>query len=511
MAVLRTSSNSRFKSLRGFVQLDYSMTLETFLMGGQVTVLIFFPLSVHPSIGTARVVIPLHQRIMLLRARTGCSSEEARRRLFVSESENIPQDHQETKYSGLELRNERNAMFTNARVVGVDSKSASVIMCAPGVGLRQFRFDGVHDENESQENVYGSTRRLLMDFMNGQNGCLLCYGQTGSGKTYTMFGPHHAAPGVSVSLDITSKAGIVPRLCAEMMAAILCLKETPNIELSLRMSFVEVYNEELIDLLHDRKSIGAWRGVSAHAVLSGNAEVLVTTTQDLEKYLQDGESNKRMAATEMNERSSRAHVVIIFRLRQKLTIEGCEPVTISSTLCLADLGGAEQIKESKVKGQNVEEAIHINLGILALKNCITALSQKDNFVPHTSSNLTLLLKPALGGDCKTVVIVNSAMEDGNAVQTLQALRFGETCAAVKANVGGPRYILADTLEALAREIKDCEELIKQRERWVDQVQERVDEFSGKTEVRLKSVPVGAETERLRLESLLSQQRAILGV
>jgi hypothetical protein len=74
MAVLRTSSNSRFKSLRGFVQLDYSMTLETFLMGGQVTVLIFFPLSVHPSIGTARVVIPLHQRIMLLRARTGSVS-----------------------------------------------------------------------------------------------------------------------------------------------------------------------------------------------------------------------------------------------------------------------------------------------------------------------------------------------------------------------------------------------------------------------------------------------------
>ena len=123
----------------------------------------------------------------------------------------------------------------------------------------------------------------------------------------------------------------------------------------------------------------------------------------------------------------------------------------------------------------------------------------------------MLLRPALGGNCKTVVVVNASMDSKNAIQTMQALRFGETCSQVEASVSGPKLVLAETLEQLAIEIKECQDLIKLKEKWIDRTEARVDTVTGQVEMVTTTIPVGAEAESARLEGLLQQQRAILGI
>jgi hypothetical protein len=136
------------------------------------------------------------------------------------------------------------------------------------------------------------------------------------------------------------------------------------------------------------------------------------------------EAQKRRAATAMNDRSSRAHSVVILTLKQRHRHTGVE---LTSKLFLADLGGSEQVKKSKVSGEQMKEAIYINQGLFALGKCVDALNDSASFVPYQNSKLTMLLSEALGGDSKTTVLVTAGLEDTHGVETLQAMRFGERC------------------------------------------------------------------------------------
>merc|ERR1719247_3565416 len=126
----------------------------------------------------------------------------------------------------------------------------------------------------------------------------------------------------------------------------------------------------------------------------------------------------------MNERSSRAHSVVVLCLNQVLTRTG---QTVTSKLFLADLGGSEQVKKSKVSGEQMQEAIYINQGLFALGKCVDALNESAAFIPYQNSKLTMLLSEALGGDSKTTVLVCAGLEDAHGLETLQAMRFGERC------------------------------------------------------------------------------------
>lgn len=264
-------------------------------------------------------------------------------------------------------------------------------------------------------------------------------------------------------------------------------------------------------------------------MLSGEARRPVRGLVDLLNVLVTGESQKRKAATAMNESSSRAHTLFIM----SLDVEGNDR-TATSQLFLVDLGGSEQVKRSKVHhgemtshglvlGERMREAVYINLGLLALKNCIDALNNRSAFVPYNNSKLTMLLSPALGGQAKATVIVCGAMEKANAKETLQALRFGETCSRIENSASLQAQCATKLIKHIDEQIADLEVRIAEKERWetVQVIRQDTNVEEGTFEAALNKRRggevmnvgrvVGAEQEREELESLIVKRAKLLGL
>jgi len=260
---------------------------------------------------------------------------------------------------------------------------------------------------------------------------------------------------------------------------------------------VEVYGDVVSDLLREGEVVKVWQGVAARAVIEGHAAHPVDGAEDLERLLARGEANKRYAATAMNERSSRAHTLLVFSLERRPPGHG---LVLTSKLCLADLGGSEQVKKSQALRDEarLQEAVQINLGLLALKQCIAALLKGAKYVPYQDSVLTQLLQMALGGGARrTAVVVTASMESRHAVETIQTLRFGEKCARVR-HAGGaqgdvsPAVFATSAIASLNAQLQGLEEQIAREERWED------------------GIPVGAEDLRARYEELVERRRVLFG-
>mmetsp|Transcript_8295 Transcript_8295/g.21225 ORF Transcript_8295/g.21225 Transcript_8295/m.21225 type:complete len:687 (+) Transcript_8295:46-2106(+) len=412
---------------------------------------------------------------------------------------------------------------TKAGVVHVGE--ANVVFCAPSIGLREFRFTGAFGQGTSQAVVYEkSLRPLIVDLLNGRSGCLLCFGQTGSGKTFTMSGPDEqsatslgqgASPpngdvrGAPAILE--PAAGLVPRALRELIDAVATRKAQHGLSGELRISFVEVYGEDVTDLLKDGEHLGAWRGVAARALASGLADVTIESDTQVSELLLKADRAKRRAATVMNDRSSRAHAILTLSLVQT----DASLREVRSTLCLADLGGSEQLKRSKAVGVHMREAVQINLGLLALKQCVTALTQGASYVPYQDSKLTMLLQPGLSGQAQTVVVICASPEAEDAAETVETLRFGENCAVLESSSKpSSASLMAQTLRSLDSEIARVEAEVVAKERWEVVVEHRVDERAEHNQAELERVLVtklvGAEAERADLEELLARRRELLG-
>jgi kinesin family member 5 len=173
-----------------------------------------------------------------------------------------------------------------------------------------------------------------MDFLNGFNASLIVYGQTGSGKTFTMFGNSSRTPSPAAT------RGIVPRACEEILEAVKEKLTKGYLETALAVSYVEVYGDQVTDLLKHGQRCGHSKASAQRFVLVGAAEQPVSSMADLEDALTRGDAQKRRAETAMNQRSSRAHSLFIISLRQTALASG---VTITSKLFFADLGGSEQV------------------------------------------------------------------------------------------------------------------------------------------------------------------------
>ncbi|EKX31709.1 hypothetical protein GUITHDRAFT_82856 [Guillardia theta CCMP2712] len=308
-------------------------------------------------------------------------------------------------------------------------------MCCPGTGLRDFQFDEVFDETSQQSQVYSSCASdLVSDFINGRNACIFAYGQTGSGKTHTIFGPDlHSVTNVR-SIE-EENSGLVPRVSKEILSA-AAMRNSGEMRCELFLSYVEVFGDQVSNLLKDNKPVGMWHGVAHKAIFMEDCSVKESSSSSssISRVILAGQA-KRRAATAMNERSTRAHNLIFFLCKQVVKQTDLE---ISSHLCIADLGGSEQVFNSYVvKDERFQEACNINLGLLALKTCIRSLIQNSDeqstdssYVPFQDSRLTMLLSSALGGNCRTAVVVTVSPERRNAVETLHSLRFGEECSQV---------------------------------------------------------------------------------
>mmetsp|Transcript_572 Transcript_572/g.1021 ORF Transcript_572/g.1021 Transcript_572/m.1021 type:complete len:668 (+) Transcript_572:79-2082(+) len=484
------------------------------------------------------IALPLHQRLALIRmSRNITSPKEAFHVLMKqggwfhnSSDESDEIEHREDDESKGEDGQSQNIQYSmKGGVHAIDTVNNAVILVDRTKGLRRFEFDHVFCDQSNQETIYKRTvMPLVADFINGYNATCLVYGQTGSGKTYSMFGPHvHESFGFGSlmllkdgdQVQVPDNLGIVPRAIKEIFDAVEYRNThlSINIQARVSLSYIEIYGDDISDLLRNGANCGQSRVAAQRYVLDGSSEVIVPTLQEAVKLLNRGETQKRKAATALNARSSRAHTLFIVTLQQECVESG---VTATSRLFLVDLGGSEQIKRSqpynKLQGnkvlekQRIQEAININLGLLALKQCVQALVQKRKHIPYGDSKLTMMLSSGLGGDCKTSLIVCGAQEEHHGPETIAAMNFGQTCRGIYNSAKSNANMLKNLLNNLDEKISQCEKNIRENEAWEEIDDERFDDEGNMIEVRKKTVVTGADVFRRELASLLRQKAELIG-
>lgn len=288
-------------------------------------------------------------------------------------------------------------------------------------GPQNWEFDVTFGEDSSQEAVYNAAGRpVIAALLDGYNGTIFAYGQTGSGKTHSMFGPshdllHHAA----------DSSGIVPRAAQHVFDHIR--DGVDGSEFVLRCSLFEVYREQLRDLLDPANPNLRIKETPRQGVfVDGLAQEFVSCEDDVVRLIRAGSRLRAVAATRLNQHSSRSHVIFSLTCEQRLA-DGTEKL---AKLNLVDLAGSEKVWKSSSSGVTLEEAKKINLSLSALGNVINALAARRGHVPYRNSKLTRILQETLGGNFKTALVVTCSPLRMHQDETLSSLHFATRAKAV---------------------------------------------------------------------------------
>jgi hypothetical protein len=303
--------------------------------------------------------------------------------------------------------------------------SRGIVVLRKDYEKKTFNFDSVFDGNSRQEFIFSRVAHpVVSSVIEGYNGTIFSYGQTGTGKTYTMIG----ATG--------EFQGIIPRSAQHIFSHI---QTCTSHGFTVKVGFLQIYMEMLQDLLNPNaeKEIRIREDPEVGIYLSGITWNTVTSTKDCMELMYQGDKNRNTAFTSMNSHSSRSHAVYMIKVekRVKYNIEQLEELEkkgekpdqsmTKSVLYLVDLAGSERVSKSKAAGSRLDEAKNINLGLLALGNCIQALSDKKaKYVPFRDSKLTRLLEDSLGGNSKTSLVVTIGPSLGHYQESISSLLFG---------------------------------------------------------------------------------------
>uniref|UniRef100_H3B0I6 plus-end-directed kinesin ATPase n=1 Tax=Latimeria chalumnae TaxID=7897 RepID=H3B0I6_LATCH len=306
----------------------------------------------------------------------------------------------------------------------------------------------------SQNRVYNDIgQEMLQHAFEGYNVCIFAYGQTGAGKSYTMMGKQE-----------DGQAGIIPQLCEELFEKI---NDNSNVEVSysVEVSYMEIYCERVRDLLNP-KNKGNLR-VREHPLLGPYVEDLsklaVTSYTDIADLMDAGNKARTVAATNMNETSSRSHAVFTIVFTQKKHDAETDLSTEKvSKISLVDLAGSERADSTGAKGTRLKEGANINKSLTTLGKVISALAEVDNctskskkkkksdFIPYRDSVLTWLLRENLGGNSRTAMVAALSPADINYDETLSTLRYADRAKQIKCNA----VINEDPNAKLVRELKE---------------------------------------------------------
>lgn len=254
----------------------------------------------------------------------------------------------------------------------------------------------------------------------GFNCTIFAYGQTGTGKTYTMSGDMTEQFGM-----MSDAAGIIPRVLGTLFNKL----EIEDTESAVRCSFIELYNEELRDLLSadDSGKLKIYddnsRKGHATTVVQGMEERHITTATEGLKWLQEGSVRRQVAATKCNDLSSRSHTVFTITVHTKRTGENGEDYLSAGKLNLVDLAGSENIQRSGAENKRAAEAGLINKSLLTLGRVINALVDRSSHIPYRESKLTRLLQDSLGGRTKTCIIATISPAKSNVEETISTLDY----------------------------------------------------------------------------------------
>ncbi|KAJ1620524.1 P-loop containing nucleoside triphosphate hydrolase protein, partial [Pavlovales sp. CCMP2436] len=317
-------------------------------------------------------------------------------------------------------------------VVSVDAAESAILLSdKQDREAHVFKCDGVFAPNTPQEAIFEAVGQPVLDAtLEGYNGCVLAYGQTGSGKTHTLLNPG----------DTVADSGLVPRIAAALFFRVG--QDLASV-VTVRVSFLQIYNEQIDDLL---KPAGQSTNLRLRTAPSGAVEVdgatsvRVSSPAALMQLFNNGRRNLVYAETRMNKTSSRSHAVFQLTIEKRVRLlggdgaadaegaEGVDAKVVTGKLTIADLAGSERVKRSgadaDLSGVRFKEAVNINTSLLGLGSVMKALGERQKFVPYKDSKLTTLLADSLGGNCRTalVVCVSPALADHS--ETGGALEFG---------------------------------------------------------------------------------------
>jgi len=280
-------------------------------------------------------------------------------------------------------------------------QEGQVILCG-----KRFEYDQIYDQTKMQEDCFKDTIPLVTSVLDGYHVCIFAYGQTGSGKTFTMEGP-------------VDNPGVNSRALQELFDNIAKRAEQ-SFEYKISVTVLEIYNDEVHDLLTDeQKNLDVRQGPNGIFV-PGLTVRDVTEPGMIHEIMKDAKRNRSVTATKMNQESSRSHLIltVMSEGENKLTGE-----CFSGKLNLIDLAGSERVSKSEVQGAALKEAQNINKSLSYLGDVIQARAAKAAHVPYRNCKLTYLLQDSLGGDGKCLMFVQANPRSESAGESLCSLNF----------------------------------------------------------------------------------------
>ncbi len=337
----------------------------------------------------------------------------------------------------------------NASIVSCIPLNNQISIQPPTGPPKDFTFDAVYPPDAEQKAFYEeSCYNLVESVMEGFNGTIFAYGQTGCGKTHTMQGlPTPEA-----------LRGVIPRSFDHVFEAI---RITTGVQFLVRCSYLEIYNEEIRDLLgknpSDRLELKEDPGKGVF--VKGLTEIVVEDENTINEVMEEGLGNRSVAATAMNATSSRSHAIFTMWVEASEVDERTQKEMIRvGKLNLVDLAGSERQKKTGASGDRLKEGSKINLSLSALGNVISALVDgKGKHIPYRDSKLTRLLQDSLGGNTKTLMVAAVSPADYNFDETTSTLRYANRAK----NIKNKPKINEDPKDAMLREYKEEIEKLKQ--------------------------------------------------
>ncbi|XP_041957142.1 centromere-associated protein E isoform X9 [Alosa sapidissima] len=349
-----------------------------------------------------------------------------------------------------------------------------------GNPTKSFSFDRVFSAEESTNQLYQDiAKSLVVSTVEGYNGTIFAYGQTSSGKTFTMMGNSRTP-------------GVIPLAMEDVFQTI---KNCPKKEFLLRVSYMEIYNETVTDLLCDswkRKPLEIREGNYKNVYVADLTEELVTSPDQALAWIRKGEKNRHYGKTKMNERSSRSHTIfrMIIESRERsdpASGEISDGAIIVSHLNLVDLAGAERASQTGAEGTRFKEGCNINRSLFTLGQVIKKLSDENQkgFTNYRDSKLTRILQNSLGGNAKTVIVctITPAVQD----ETLSTLQFASAAKRMK---NDPHVT----------EVSDDGALLRRYRNEINELKQRLQEVSSVTKTTV--------TEKQTLCQLLQEKEQL---
>ncbi|KAL7746323.1 hypothetical protein RI367_008331 [Sorochytrium milnesiophthora] len=311
-----------------------------------------------------------------------------------------------------------------------------------------FKFDRVLS-NVSQEAVYEECGApIVRSLLDGYNGTILAYGQTGAGKTFTMTG----------ATENYKHRGLIPRAITHLFREIS--DRSSQLAVTVKCSYVEVYNETTIDLLKGGtpSEMPVVDDKNGSIVVKGLSQELATCEEDALNLLFEGETNRSIGDHALNRTSSRSHCIFTMHVEARNRIESSERVTCSK-LNLVDLAGSERLSKTHSSGVTLKEAMYINKSLTFLEQVIIALADKKrDHIPFRQSRLTNMLRDSLGGNCNTLMVGNIWGERAQIEETISTLRFATRMMCVDTEpIVNVQYDPMAVIRKYEREIKELKQ------------------------------------------------------